>query len=109
MLLASLYPAHLRKARWPLAGIAALASIASNPVFVRAGEHVLLPADPAARIESGEKRLGQWVNERRNTAEDFRCAFGKDPPDLVKTIALFSDDDRTGQPVVSYYGALRAV
>lgn len=60
-------------------------------------------------IESGEQRLGQWVNERRNVAEDYRRAFGKDPPDLVKTIALFTDNDQTGQPVVSYYGVLRAL
>ena len=60
-------------------------------------------------IESGEERLGQWINERRNVAEDFRRAFGKDPPDLVKTIVLFTDNDQTGQPVVSYYGALRAL
>ena len=60
-------------------------------------------------IESGEERLGQWVDERRNLAEDYRRAFGKDPPDLVKTIALFTDNDQTGQPVVSYYGVVRAL
>lgn len=60
-------------------------------------------------IESGEQRLGQWINVRRNVAEDYRLAFGKDPPELVKTIALFTDNDQTGQPVVAYYGALRAL
>ena len=60
-------------------------------------------------IESGEQRLGQWLDERRNIAEDYRRAFGKEPPELVKTIALFTDNDQTGQPVVAYYGALRAV
>ena len=60
-------------------------------------------------IESGEQRLGQWVNVRRNVAEDYRRAFGKDPPDLVKTIALFTDNDQTGEAVTAYYGAVRAL
>lgn len=60
-------------------------------------------------VESGESRLGQWVREERNVIEDFRRAYGREPPALVRVIALFTDNDQTGQPVESYYGAIRAL
>ncbi|MCI0366011.1 MAG: DUF3047 domain-containing protein [Phycisphaerales bacterium] len=57
-------------------------------------------------VRSGASRLGQWVHERRNVAEDFRRAFGQKPPDTVGVLALFTDNDQTGEPVESYYGAI---
>lgn len=60
-------------------------------------------------VESGAKRLGQWVHERRNVLADYRRAFGEDPPKTVRTLALFTDSDQTGEPVEAYYGAVRAV
>jgi len=59
-------------------------------------------------VRSGTSRLGQWVNERRNAAEDFRRAFGREPPDTVGVLALFTDNDQTGEPVEAYYGAIWA-
>ena len=59
--------------------------------------------------ESGTTRLGRWIRERRNVADDFRRAFGRDPPATVKTLVLFTDSDQTGQPVTAYYGEVRAV
>ena len=59
-------------------------------------------------VESGAMRLGQWVHERRNVVEDFRRIFGRDPPDTVEVLALFTDNDQTGEPVTSYYGAISA-
>ncbi len=60
-------------------------------------------------VESGTRNLGQWVTERRDVREDYRSAFGRAPPDTVNVIALFTDNDQTGEPVVAYYGAIRAV
>lgn len=60
-------------------------------------------------VRSGEKRLGQWVRERRNVIEDFRRAFGREPPETVEVIALFTDNDQTGEPVETFYGAVRAL
>lgn len=59
-------------------------------------------------VRSGAARLGQWLRERRNVAEDFRKAFGREPPSIVEIIALFTDNDQTGEPVEAYYGALWA-
>jgi hypothetical protein len=54
-------------------------------------------------------RLGQWEDERRNVVEDFRRAFGTEPPGDVEMIALFTDNDQTGEPVEALYGAVRAL
>lgn len=60
-------------------------------------------------VRSGEKRLGQWLRERRNVMDDFRQAFGREPPETVEVIALFTDNDQTREPVETYYGAVRAL
>lgn len=60
-------------------------------------------------VRSGEERLGQWVPERRNVVNDFRRAFGREPPETVEMIALFTDNDQTREPVETYYGAVRAL
>jgi Protein of unknown function (DUF3047) len=59
-------------------------------------------------VRSGASRLGQWVHERRNVADDFRKAFGREPPDTVGVVALFTDNDQTGEPVEAYYGPITA-
>jgi Protein of unknown function (DUF3047) len=60
-------------------------------------------------LRSGGDHLGQWLRERRNVVEDFRMAFGRDPPPVVEVLALFTDNDQTGEPVEAYYGALKAL
>ena len=60
-------------------------------------------------LESGTENLGQWVSVRRNVVEDYLTAFGEEPPDAVEMIALWSDNDQTGEPVETYYGAIRAL
>lgn len=60
-------------------------------------------------VRSGEKQLGQWPQERRNVVDDYRRAFGRDPPETVEVIALFTDNDQTREPVETYYGAVRAL
>src|SRR5262249_19671197 len=60
-------------------------------------------------VESGESRLGRFVTERRRIADDFEQAFGRRPPAAVQAIALFTDNDQTGQPVEAYYLDARAL
>jgi len=59
-------------------------------------------------LQGGTKNLGQWMNVRRNVVEDFRAAFGREPPGDIEMIAIWSDNDQTGEPVEAYYGAIRA-
>jgi hypothetical protein len=60
-------------------------------------------------VRSGGGHLGQWMRERRNVLQDFREAFGQEPPDTVEILALFTDNDQTGEPVEAYYGAVSAL
>lgn len=55
-------------------------------------------------LQAGTQKLGTWVQERRNLVEDYRRAFGADPPEAVEAIALWTDNDQTGDPVEAYYG-----
>ncbi len=77
------------------------------------GSVVLSPYHPGTVreivIESGTENLGQWVRIRRNIVEDYRSAFGKEPPGPIEMIALWSDNDQTDEPVEAYFGAVHAL
>ena len=56
-------------------------------------------------LESGSKRAGEWVAERRDLAADYRAAFGalaRVPP--VSGIAAGNDTDQTGETVTAWFG-----
>lgn len=53
--------------------------------------------------ESGAARVGQWVDVERNVYEDYRRAFGEEPPP-VSGIAVMTDTDQTGESAEAYYG-----
>ncbi len=54
-------------------------------------------------VETGPSKLNQWVNEERNIFEDFKKAFGQEPP-MISGIAIMTDTDNTGESAVAYYG-----
>jgi hypothetical protein len=54
-------------------------------------------------VESGEPRLNQWVNEERNIFEDYKKAFGQEPP-MISGIAIMTDTDNTAESAIAYYG-----
>jgi hypothetical protein len=60
-------------------------------------------------VRSGVEQLGHWMRERRNVLADLQQAFGEELPDMVEVVALFTDNDQTGEPVEAYYGAIRAL
>lgn len=57
-------------------------------------------------VESGDENAGRWIDEERNLVEDFRRAFGEDPPQ-VGAVAIMTDADNTGEQAVAWYGAIR--
>ncbi len=57
-------------------------------------------------VESGDVNAGRWLDEERNVADDFRRAFGEDPP-KVGAVAIMTDTDNTGEEAVAWYGAIR--
>ncbi len=54
-------------------------------------------------VESGEEKLNQWVKEERNVFEDYKKAFGEEPP-MISGVAIMTDTDNTGEKAVAYYG-----
>lgn len=57
-------------------------------------------------VESGSTRLNQWVTETRNVYEDFKQAFGQEPP-MISGVAIMTDTDNTGESATAYYGDIR--
>ena len=60
-------------------------------------------------VRSGEDHLGHWVEEERDLMADYERAFGSPPKGQVAAIAVFTDNDQTGEPVLSYYGTARVL
>lgn len=54
-------------------------------------------------VESGSRRLDQWVVEERDISADFRAAFGEEPPP-VSGVAIAADTDQTGETVRAWFG-----
>jgi DUF3047 family protein len=54
-------------------------------------------------LRSGPGEVGRWVTEERNLYEDFRSAFGEDPP-MGSGLAIATDTDNTGERAVAYFG-----
>jgi Protein of unknown function (DUF3047) len=54
-------------------------------------------------VESGESKLNQWVSEERNIYEDYKKAFGQEPP-MISGVAIMTDTDNTGESAVACYG-----
>jgi hypothetical protein len=52
-------------------------------------------------LEKGRERVGRWVEESVNVLDDYRRAFGKDPPSTAG-LAVMSDTDDTGASAVAY-------
>lgn len=52
-------------------------------------------------VRQGSARLGEWIEERRNIVEDYRRAFGAEPP-ATASLAVMNDSDDTGESSVSY-------
>ena len=53
----------------------------------------------------GEPDLGQWIDERRDVADDYRNVFGEAPPPLP-VLALSIDTNDTGSPAEAMFGRI---
>ena len=57
-------------------------------------------------VESGPKNVGMWVEEERNIYEDYKKAFGEEPP-MINGVAIMSDTDNTKERTTAYYGDIQ--
>lgn len=54
-------------------------------------------------VRSGPREVGTWVIEERNIYEDYRKAFGEEPP-MINGVAIMTDTDNTKEAATAYYG-----
>lgn len=54
-------------------------------------------------VESGPAKLNTWMTEERNVYEDYKRAFGQEPP-MISGVAIMTDTDNTGESAYAYYG-----
>jgi hypothetical protein len=59
-------------------------------------------------VESGPQKVGMWIEESRNVYDDYKKAFGEDPP-LINGVAIMSDTDNTKERAIAYYGDIQFV
>ena len=57
-------------------------------------------------VASGPAQAGEWMQVRRNIVEDFRRAFGEDPP-AAGAIAIMTDTDNTASAATAWYDDIR--
>ena len=54
-------------------------------------------------VESGPTNVGTWQSVSRNIVEDYRLAFGGEPP-AISGVAIMTDTDNTGEEATAWYG-----
>ncbi|NQY94569.1 MAG: DUF3047 domain-containing protein, partial [Campylobacteraceae bacterium] len=54
-----------------------------------------------AILNSGMEKANTWQEHTVNVLENYKEAFGKNPPENV-TLAIMSDSDNTGESSLSY-------
>jgi hypothetical protein len=54
-------------------------------------------------VESGREKLGEWLEETRNVAEDYRRLFGDEPGRIV-SVGLMTEADGSDRVLEAYYG-----
>lgn len=59
-------------------------------------------------VDSGNELAGKWTFHRRNFYEDYRTAFGEEPPN-VGAFAIMTDSDNTHESAVGYYGDISII
>ena len=52
-------------------------------------------------LQKGKTNIGKWQEQEVNILEDYKKAFGKNPP-AVASIAIMNDSDNTRESSVSY-------
>ncbi len=54
-------------------------------------------------VENGGSPVDAWRTGQRNVYEDYKRAFGEEPP-MISGIAIMTDTDNTGESATAYYG-----
>lgn len=58
-------------------------------------------------VRAGKEEVGTWLTERRDMLFDYEAAFGDAPDDILWAVALFVDNDQTGEPAAARFRRAR--
>lgn len=56
-------------------------------------------------VQSGNDKAGEWVSNKRNILDDYRRAFGEEPP-RISGITIMTDSDNTGESTQAWFGKM---
>lgn len=56
-------------------------------------------------VQSGNGQAGEWISNKRNILEDYRKAFGEEPPE-ISGITIMTDSDNTGESTKAWFGKI---
>ena len=65
------------------------------PAGTIADGHSVMTPIKVVVLRSGKQRLGEWIQERRNVAQDYRRLFGKDSLPKVGRVAIWINTQHT--------------
>lgn len=57
-------------------------------------------------VESGPRRVGQWIDFHRNVKQDYERLFGE-PPGPIIFVGVMTDSNATASQTTAYYGDIR--
>ena len=77
------------------------------PVGTIADGHSAVTPIKIIVLQSGKQRLGEWVQERRNVAEDYRRLFGKDSVPKVGRVAIWINTQHTNSSAEATFADLQ--
>jgi hypothetical protein len=49
------------------------------------------------------QKLNNWVEEVRNIYQDYKKAYGEEPP-LISGVVIMTDSDNTKESAISFFG-----
>ncbi len=58
-------------------------------------------------LQSGDEKIGSWIEERRDVYRDFKRAFPDEEPGPVRAVTIACDTDQTGEVTTLYFDDLR--
>ncbi len=73
-----------------------------NYIWANKNQNVVYLSNPFTNkaqmfiVESGKENVGKWIDERVNILNDYKLAFGEDPPRKA-SLAIMADTDNTGE------------
>lgn len=82
---------------------------AINYIWASKAKKGLMVANPYTEktmmfvVDSGVAKKGQWLSYSRNIVEDYKLAFGEEPPP-ISGIAIMTDSDNTKESAMAWFG-----